>query len=1323
MKQSIKSFLVCIQILLLITFSISSSYLLKESSGSIEGAEKRQNSLDGAQLLALLGKLLFGKNGFVNALETSDLSAGSWTCLESKSGEVCQEFVASECNSLCTSDCVPSTRNNVAQCKVGTCYDSREGTCQTGSPQALCTGNNGTWFDDPYGNVAECRRGCCLIGQQASFITEQQCTRQASLLGTSKLFKPEVANEVACLALGQSREEGACVYGTDTTGKNLCRFTTKEVCIQTIKGAFHSGFLCSHPQLNTACGAQKSTGCVSGKDEVYWFDSCGNRENIYDAQKPRSWNNGRILMKEQSCALGSGNNYLANARVCGNCNALESSICKKANSGEAAIGDFVCKDLSCVDEWGNTRKHGESWCRYQGSTGLEGNRATDTVGSRHFRQTCLRGDIADDACADFRNEVCVESKTSVSGGSYSTAACTINRWQECLAYNNPQKPELKDKCSTNPYCFIKRVSVGSDFSFNLCTPKYPPGFLLEENGRGEGAETICSLASQTCTKVMVKKLTGWKCQANCQCDTPAFTQQMNDLCISLGDCGAKANYLGEISESYRISGAGVLDGAYLGGVKRYADESLFKGRVAEVGALAASLGSLGRSDDIGFAAEPSDPTAKTRGALNLPIGAAGTLLGLAAAYAPGALGYLAVVNVAGSFSLGVGASAAAAGEAASAGTAAASGAIAPQVAGFAGVLAGAAMGFALTSFLIDITGVGRGLHPAVTYSLIAAGTVGGAIMGFSAYAGGKLAAACATGYGCVVVAIVVIIILILKFVFNVGKVKHIQVSFQCKPWQAPLGGTNCGKCGSDGRTCTRYACSSLGQTCTLINENTDAVACIDSNPNDVASPVLNPLTSLISVSHSYENVSERGFTIRNIQTGSGCVEPYSTLIFGLQLNEPGQCRASTSSTALFNEMEGDFGISSLFRHNHSVILPVPDLNALGYAGYIPANASGNFNLFVRCQDKRGNVNLAPYVINFCVQKGVDVSPPAITHREPVYEYVSFAESEKNITAYTSEPASCRWDVIDGAYDSLRNTLACLDDPDQQGVFGWPCTARVPLQIKNDSRFFIRCKDQPWLNSTVIVFSIGSQQIPYYANAINYTHLQRVNFQSGNPGITNITLPETRITDIIANGTNRTQSRNVNQQSYPFILRKSTAPLRIDSITPNNQTLIFGTVPASVSIQVQTSGGVDGTAACSYVFGNSTILFFETWRTTHKQVFQSLFPGVITLPIICEDLAGNTATTTARFSVAHDTRAPRVTRTYSAGTILTIITDEPSQCIYGTSSCNFESMNGTLMSGTQRIHTAVFDKERTYYVKCKDSFLNGPGSACNIIVRRSQADVS
>ena len=1260
-----------LEIILFISMSISVPSLMRISTG--EEITFYDNAL---RMILILRGMIFSEKGIVSALQQSDISIGVYTCVESKDGKYCQEYPASECMEKCKEACVPSKRDDTAACRVGTCYNTLMGVCSEGTPRVLCQAPLGTWHAEPEENIADCRRGCCLIGGQASFITRGECNYRSNLIGITTAFRPDIHNEYLCSLASREQQEGACTFSNEQG----CRRTTAGECGR-LGGFFNAGWLCSNPLLNSSCRPQQTTGCDTGKDgssRVYWFDSCGNRENVYDyVNRIKIQLDGMIIPEDASCSVREGSSPLARAKFCGNCNILDSSICGQVDKSAVASGDFACKSMECTDAKGTKRSHLEAWCLYDSAIGLDAsnNRASDTPGSRHFLNVCKNGTVETTACGEFREQICVEAKTRQGSASFSTAACRPNLAKMCILANylssaersncgdekecqQQQQAVMREKCLEIPDCFVKNVAIGEEFSFDMCAPKYPPGFILAEGGRGEGAESVCALGSQKCLYVKITGLFDDEIH-NEKCITPEFTEKMNDLCMSLGDCGGKVNFKGAYSGSYLSTLA-------------HADLDEDSGKVTHVGPVDALMHLrpgyvtqlISSSHPIfGKVAEPAPeyfnkfmtkPNVNPPGSVFSDATMPSTLLGLGGIAAWAALKTGFFGQYSGQFAAVFGPS------------------VGPAVAAGGAALTGAAMGLALTSFVLDYTGVGRGLPAEATYSLLAAGAAGGALVGYAWVASTSLgsslpgaASAAVIGIAGLVVVVVVIIIIIILSILGVGDIEAIQAEFICKPWQPPLGGSDCSKCDGNNPPCSLYSCHSLGQTCELINEGTDEVACIDVGTDDATTPLLQPLSGVLPTGHSYTNISERGYSI----TAQGCLRPYTRLTFGIAASEPSQCRVARNHTDSFDAMpEDDFGVSSLFRFNHTASLLVPDLPSLGYRSFDP-NLTASYALYVRCTDKQGNKNTPEYAISFCVAQGPDVSQPFIQWREPSQAFTRSEATTQSVSLYTNEPAECRWDTRDAPYESLLHEMNCAYHLSEETRFGWKCSALFPVN-ETQTIYYARCLDQPWLM-----------------------------------------------------GANESQ-RNPSASPYRFSLQRSS-PLKITSALPEGK-IEFGSIPASTEIVVRTEGGADeGAAQCSYQWDTARIPFLHTLSTVHRMTFSLWQEGQFTLPVECKDSVGNTAENVVSFDVLLDNTPPKVTRAYNLANNIQIVTDEPAECHYsnalprpGEKGCEFAFENGTSMTTMGNVHAAPFVPGVPYYIKCRDRFLWDMGDTCSIILRSS-----
>jgi hypothetical protein len=70
---------------------------------------------------------------------------------------------------------------------------------------------------------------------------------------------------------------------------------------------------------------------------------------------------------------------------------------------------------------------------------------------------------------------------------------------------------------------------------------YAPGFDFWEEG---DTESICSTVNTECVVEYEKKLgSSKKCVENCHCLSASWEDEMNEVCISLGDCGISVNYI------------------------------------------------------------------------------------------------------------------------------------------------------------------------------------------------------------------------------------------------------------------------------------------------------------------------------------------------------------------------------------------------------------------------------------------------------------------------------------------------------------------------------------------------------------------------------------------------------------------------------------------------------------------------------------------------------------------------------------------------------------------------------------------------------------
>lgn len=427
--------------------------------------------------------------------------------------------------------------------ELGCCFDDEEGLCTPKSIEQGCENYGGVWYNEKACDISECGAGCCVLGSKTEFATQRRCERLSAFYNFPVDFRSEVYTHLDCIALAQTQAVGACVVEEEREAEEgaekTCWFLTELECLQLTGSLinFHENLFCSNPDLETNCRKTNEKVCSLDEKKVYYLDSCGNLDEVYET----------CNYPEERCING---------------------ICKDMNCKNAPyLVDAQGRILKTRD-----RVNGESWCVYDGYIG-EGK---DVVGSRHWKYYCQEGDVKIEPCFDYRQEICVEWDVEVEGEKISEAECRVNRWRECLAYDLGIFDKSEGECEDIIDCELKNINIDFDFSFKRCVGKYPSGFNTWTEQGEKAAKSICGLATQTC---IVVKVDG-SCKQNCNCETEEFTKKMNDWCISLGDCGGYVNIVEDVDKGYSVSNAPAIN---LNQYKKYAQPK--EGQRAEPGNL------------------------------------------------------------------------------------------------------------------------------------------------------------------------------------------------------------------------------------------------------------------------------------------------------------------------------------------------------------------------------------------------------------------------------------------------------------------------------------------------------------------------------------------------------------------------------------------------------------------------------------------------------------------------------------------------------------------------------------------------------------------
>ncbi len=514
---------------------------------NVIGENKNLGELFDVGLDFLIGFLTIKQIGTVSAI-SHDLN---WCCTETNAGATCQDVSFGDTSSC--SPVSPTACSLTAECKQGTCIDRNEGICSANSPKKSCEDLGLRWESRPLDEISECRLGCCILGANVNYITENQCNLITDAVGIDNVDFRTGFTEQECLGITLTLAKGACVL----PGGN-CRMVKGIEC-QEMGGEFNRDLLCTNPILETNCKPTEETTCSSDEREydVYFKDSCGNTANVYDSSKSFNENNKEYWERIIEPICNSDN-----PASCGMCNYPTESRCLEAgNQYNPVFGDLVCRDLKCDDN-GRERLNGESWCIYESRIGD----GRDVVGSDHWLKYCENGEVKiDDTQQKFRGEICAEKEVPLqTGGFFSVAQYRPNFWGQCfniIIESDDAIAEQRNekRCNANPDCKVLSINVpNSNFNFKLCVPEYPKGFDSSPGADNSAEKAICGFATQTCIVIEEKKIDkGWEIEVNKGCTSKhggdKFATEMNKFCTALGDCGGKVNVAGVYERNYRFT--------------------------------------------------------------------------------------------------------------------------------------------------------------------------------------------------------------------------------------------------------------------------------------------------------------------------------------------------------------------------------------------------------------------------------------------------------------------------------------------------------------------------------------------------------------------------------------------------------------------------------------------------------------------------------------------------------------------------------------------------------------------------------------------------
>jgi len=1161
--------------------------------------------------------------------------------------------------------------------------------------------------------VPQCQEGCCMLSAtNAVFTTQAKCrdlVEPYTNLNLQEVFDVDIQTEVQCILKARGQEQGCCLT------PDKCSFTIRANCPEGVE--FKPDTICSYSPLGCECTEKAKTGCRDGFEEVYWFDSCGNPENIYGAIYR---GDGKVVNKEEICIVpDSDENNNAGSVSCGNCDYSYSSICVEADDNFlSAVKNSnlpenvkpkllaVCSDLKCYHTeenpnmaWmdGRTRENGESWCEYEGAVG----NGLDLVGSRHILHQCINGKEIVTACQEKRKEICVQGEIPAEFpeiGGQTSAICKPNFWASCLTANDQSGNCNLDEyrvdgsdltlCGAECDVFLENDEDKSSDIYHFGYPNGNVNYLKVPGIDSEFREDRKDDWIACCEKQLCRKeacgsdLINTGCYwnsflASCLPATPIGGFGVDDT--SLGLSSKEICDIGDISCSEVwvktgygspwkcVENCGCHDKIY------GTQASNFCRSLGDCGAYYNVVGSP--SSEKSFKVTDDAPKKRKSGfwgeteTFGIPYSGMGydliSFTTLKNVDKPLNGSILLLTNIMEIYGASIDPN---------------SdmfdspdiwmeniGWIATGVIGIAAVAG--VWGHQLAARIIFGTGLGAmtgGSLGAVGFDLGRA-LVPKAILANTMVILNTIAW---------VVGAIILLITLVKWILSLGyEDAKITYNFNCNPWVPPLGGGDCEQC-DDFEFCDEYKCKSLGAHCELKNIGSAGLETCVGLENDMIPPIINP--------HVIAPITENDIIKTPISQGLNggyefkqTFDSFSEVEIGIDTwdeepggslsPEPAICKISSKPTLSYDEMLYYFdGIgedgAAFIKREHIMTIPYlangleldPDEDRIVLEG-------GKTNTFyVKCINTNGIANIKDYFIKIKVNNEPDGTAPVI-------EEYSLRNGAILPSGINSTTLILYTDELTNGPGNLTHVGGC------------------------------RWSNEPTTSYTNMVNDFVCSE-----DRVDGEHYSCGGILSGLQNDA----------DNIFYFKCRDVAGNINQHPQPlngFHLYLSEG-LDITAYSPLNQPPVYAN---GATLEVQTSGGAngDGTATCYYslsrFFDINSIEFENTGGSIHAQEFATLASGEHTYYAWCEDSAGNGATQEITFTLLRDEDSPELDRIYVDGTRLYIQLNEAAECEYsldGPFSFGVEG-NSQMEPSGELTHFCQLAENGVYNIVCQDSWEN------------------
>lgn len=505
-----------------------------------------------------------------------------------------------------------------------------------------------------------------------------------------------------------------------------------------------------------------------------------------------------------------------------------------------------------------------------------------------------------------------------------------------------------------------------------------------------------------------------------------------------------------------------------------------------------------------------------------------------------------------------------------------------------------------------------------------------------------------------------------------------KVNSICAPWQAPpVKGQEdqCERCNAEGyldnsgnptsakalKACSEYRCKSLGASCQLINQGTTDEQCVSLSKFDVNSPEITPWIE--GFDEDYQNAIDEDPDREGLRI-SREIPIYTTIRVAISTDEPSQCKMSFESGKKYDEMQPFYFGGPSYTYYHTQPIFYPGRPEVKNGNIQIEKGSGEYTVFVKCQDAQENANERDYSIKFNIGAEPDATAPIILNTSIGQEvFVTTGTTQTDVDVIINEPSECRWGLTPTAYKDMPTANQCR-------------TTLAPDRFGNYNCRFVA--DGPGDTGPAL------KELPQAAGESKFFYFKCQDFATPTP--------------------------NFNQEPFTLTIKGSN-PLEITSVQPEGD-IKTNLQQNNVTLIVKTANGArqDGTATCRFttreslkenIPGMDDTLISTGSTHTYPLVLPT---GQHTLYVGCYDEAGNVGYAQTIFSLTTDASAPTITRAFRTDTGFVIVTDEDADCEESTTNSNFAFGEGNRLLKDGNYHTSLSESS-IYYFRCKDAFGN------------------